>query len=250
MTDWFKDELFWRDNARFMFHQARLDGTGEEVEQLLKLCGLAPGAHVLDLPCGPGRHCLELTRRGLQVTGVDLTPQFLEEARNAAAREGLAIAFERADMREYRAPRPFDAVINMFTSFGYFLDRQDDRRVAENFFASLRPGGVLLLEMMGKEVLARVLAPRHFEREEDGTIFLQETEVLDDWSWVRSTWTIITKKKRVQHRLEHRVYSAVELRTLLESVGFTKVTCFGDLAGAPYNHEAQRLVVRATRPRG
>jgi SAM-dependent methyltransferase len=248
MTDWFNNELFWRDTARFMFHRARLDATSDEAEQLIKLCGLSPGAHLLDLPCGPGRHSLELARRGLQVTGVDLTAHYLEEARSAAAAEGLAIEFLQGDMRRLRAQCHFDAAINMFTSFGYFLDRQDDRRVADNFFASLRPGGVLLMEMMSKEVLARVFAPQHFEREEDGTIFLQETEVLEDWSWVRSTWTIITKKDQVQHRLEHRLYSAVELRTLLESVGFMKVACFGSLAGTPYDHNAQRLVVRAERP--
>ncbi|MCK4871992.1 MAG: class I SAM-dependent methyltransferase [Phycisphaerales bacterium] len=248
MADWFTNEQFWRDTARFMFGPTRMESTPGEVDRIVELCALRPGSRVLDMPCGPGRHSMELARRGMTVMGVDLTELYVERARATAADAGLDIEFHQADMRGFRAERLCDAVINMFTSFGYFRDADDDRRVAGNFFASLRPGGRLLMEMMSKEVLARIFEPRRFDREEDGTIFLQETEVLEDWSWVRSTWTAFMNEGRFQHTIEHRIYSAVELRALLESVGFEDVTCFGDLEGAPYDDQAKRLIIRAKKP--
>lgn len=111
-----------------------------EVESILRLLRLRPRARILDVPCGYGRHAVELARRGFQVTGVDISPKLLAQAREAARTRGVAAEFRRGDMRRLRYRQRFDAVLNLFTSFGYFGDRED-LEVLKGFRRALRPGG-------------------------------------------------------------------------------------------------------------
>jgi SAM-dependent methyltransferase len=86
---------------------------------------------------------------------VDRTRQYLHEAKQLARKESLRINFVRGDMRVFRQANTFDLVVNLFTAFGYFNDPQDDRKVVRNIHASLKKGGWLVMDLLGKEVLAR-----------------------------------------------------------------------------------------------
>ncbi len=140
------------------------------------------------------------------------------------------------------------AAINVFISFGYFEDQDEDRQVARNLFASLKPGGALLMEMMGKEVLARIFQPRRWHRLDDGAIRLDETEVTRGWTWGRTRWMLIRDGECTEHVVEHRIYSAAELTALLAEAGFESSEVHAQLSGTPYDHEAPRLVVLARKP--
>jgi SAM-dependent methyltransferase len=139
----------------------------------------------------------------------------------------------------------FDAAINLFTSFGYFENPDEDRQAAENLFRSLKPGGSLVMEMMGKEVLARIFLPRDWEELPDGTYFLQERRISRDWTWIENRWILLGDGGRQEFAFGHRLYDGAGLRALLLDVGFKSVALFGDLAGAPYDHHASRLVALA-----
>ena len=151
---WHEDDEFWKVFAPHMFTEDRWDATPAEVDNLLSLLALRPGAAVLDLCCGPGRHSLELARRGFCVTGVDRTESYVQEARERAARDELGVEFVEDDMRRFCRPDAFDAAIMMYTSFGYFEDPAENRQVLANVCRSLRDGGVLLIETMGKPVIS------------------------------------------------------------------------------------------------
>lgn len=244
---WHEDGRFWERTAPFQFSARRWAVAPEEIERVVALLGLTPGMRVLDMPCGLGRHSLELARRGFVVTGVDRTAAFLEEAKRRAAAEGLSVEFVQADMREFRRPETFDVAINLFTSFGYFDDPAEDRKVLENFFVSLRSGGKLLIDVKGKEVLARDFRPRDWI-EQDGALFLEEREILAGWSKIRTRWIVVRNGKQEEFMLTLRLYSGAELAALLREVGFAKVEIFGSLEGIPYDQEAKRLVALATKP--
>ena len=247
MAVWHEQDEFWGTVP--MFREAHWEMAAEQVEGVIDLAGLAPGAAVLDLPCGVGRHSLELARRGFRVTGVDRTAGYLQTARERAAAEGLDVEWLQADMREFVRPEAFDAVVNLFTSFGYFEDPVEDRRVAESFYRSLKPGGVLVMEMMGKEVLARIFRPRDWEELPDGTLFLQERTVAHDWSWIENRWIVVKPDgQRHDFAVEHRLYDAAGLRALLLDVGFESVAIYGGLDGVIYGPEARRLVAVARKP--
>jgi len=158
--------------------------------------------------------------------------------------EGLKVEFVQSDMRTFCRPDAFDAVVNLFTSFGYFEDPEDDRQVAMNMYRSLKPGGAFLIDMMGKEVLARIFRERDWY-EEDGVLVLQERKVSKSWSWMENRWIIFKDDNRTELNLSHRIYSAVELTSLLAECGFTHVDAYGNLEGSAYDHLARRLVVVA-----
>jgi SAM-dependent methyltransferase len=187
---------------------------------------------------------LELARRGFHATGVDATAGLLETPRRMAEDEGLGVELVHADMREFVRARSFDAALSMATSFGYFPDPGDDRLVLANVLASLRAGGALLMELQGKEVVAR--SPRRREwLEEAGTVLLTEQLIRDDWTWVDNRLIFLAGERRQEFTLSHRLYSAAELRALLVDVGFGSVAVFGDLSGSPYGEAATALVVVA-----
>ena len=244
MKPWHEADAFWTTWAPFLFEERRWQQAQGEVANIISLVKLSPGASILDLCCGPGRHSLQLAQAGFSVTGVDRTKTYLQKARKQAAKEELNIEFICADMRDFCRPNAFDAVINLFTSFGYFEDISDDRKVITNVYRSLKSGGVFLIDTMGKEILARIFRERDWY-EVNGIVVLQERKVCRDWSWLEERWVMIKDGKMDEHKLSHRLYSAAELAALLKDCGFTTVDAYGDLAGAPYDQTAKRLVVVA-----
>lgn len=251
MAGWHTDEDFWRIFSPLMFGQKSWACVPEEVDQLLELLPIPAGARVLDMACGPGRHALELARRGYRVTGVDSTPVLLEEARRRAAAEALEIVFRLEDMRTFHQPGAFDAAINMYTAFGYFEDPAENQQALTNLAEALVPGGQLLMELAGKEVVARIFQ-KHNWTEIDGDFFLVERSLNEDWSlmvlrWMRFSAEANHNYSLAEYAVRHWLYSAVELKAMLSKAGFTQVQVYGSLGGIPYDEHAQRLVLVAAK---
>jgi SAM-dependent methyltransferase len=239
---WYENDRLWEAMSGILFRVERWDAATKEIDYLIDLLELPSEADVLDLCCGPGRHSIDLARRGYKVTGVDRTEQYLTVARDKAAWEGLKIEFVQKDMRQFSRPEAFDVTFSMFTSFGYFDDSGDDRIVVENVFSSLKPGGKWVIDVIGKEVLARIFQARDWD-EIDDAIILEERTPNADWSIIKMRWILIKNGQMEEFILNLRLYSAQELSTLLKSVGFSRVNVYGDLKGAPYDHKAKRLIV-------
>ena len=100
-------------------------------------------------------------------------------------------------MRQFARPEAFDLVINMFTAFGYFDDKEDDLLVLRNIYASLREGGVFVIDTMGKEWLAKGILPTTSEELADGKVLVQRHEIFDDWSRIRNEW-ILDRRHRCE----------------------------------------------------
>jgi SAM-dependent methyltransferase len=248
MKPWHEQDRFWELTAIAMFSERLIAAAPQDVADILALLNiqprmLHPPARVLDLCCGVGRHAIEFARLGFQVTAVDRTQAYLDRASARAETEGLAIEFVCADMREFCRAGAYDAVVNLYTAFGYFEDMEEDRRVACNVHRSLVPGGAFVLELMGKEVLARVYQTRDWTEVGDGSLLLQERSLSQDWSWMENRWILVVDGERHEFHLSHRIYSAAELKRLLAECGFAETGAYGDLGGAPYDQTARRLVV-------
>ncbi|MFH1808795.1 MAG: class I SAM-dependent methyltransferase [Pseudomonadota bacterium] len=244
---WHDDDAFWRDFDPVMFDEDRFAAAPAEIEALLGLVQVRPPGSVLDLCCGPGRHAVELARRGFTVTGVDRTAAYLERAGARASDAGLQVEWVQDDMRHFVRPRAFDLAVNLFTAFGYFEDPAQDRQVLDKLRQSLKPGGVLVMDLLGKEILARKFRQRDWDRLADGTLIIEDRELQHSFGWIRNQWTLLRQGQTVQVVVEHRLYAASELEGLLRDVGFDQVQSFGSLHGTPYDHEAERLVVVARR---
>jgi len=241
---WYEQDGFWKLIAPLLFNSERMLLAAQEVEQIVSLLKLQPGMSICDLCCGPGRHSLELGRLGFCVTGVDRTGLYIEEAKKKADERELNIRFVQDDMRSFREPNAFDAVINIFTSFGYFEEATDDKLVLQNIYKSLKEDGRFLIDIIGKEVLARIFQEKRWY-EEGGVIVLEEAKLNEDWSSIENRWIIISDDRREEFRFTLRLYSAAQLSELLKSCGFGEVEIYGDLSGSPYDQTAKRLIVVA-----
>jgi SAM-dependent methyltransferase len=242
--NWYENDDFWQTWGPMIFSKQRIANTPIEINSILTLVKPPAKARVLDLCCGVGRHSLELAHRGFIVTGVDRTQVYLEQAEQQAEQEGLEIEFIREDMRNFRRSATFDLAINLFTSFGYFEDQADDKKVARNMYDSLKPGGVLLMEMSGKEIVARDFR-EHDWHEIDGIYWLEERKVIDNWKLMQNRWIMFKDGQRYENTVCNRMYSATELRAVLKEAGFQKMNIYGGLDGRPYDGMAKRLVVTA-----
>jgi SAM-dependent methyltransferase len=240
MPQWFEDDSFWETFYPTMFPPERIDSAWVQVEQVLALTKF-DGKDVLDLCCGPGRHSAELAARGYNVTGVDRSEFLLSKARERSSE----VEWVHEDMRTFVRPDSFDLVINMFTSFGYFDDKDDDGRVLRNVCTSLRDGGAVLMEMIGKEYLAKVFAPTVAYTTADGHTFVQRHEIFDDWTRIRNEWILVRGDEARTFTFHHTVYSAQELKDRLGAAGFGNVAVYGDLEGNEYGVDARRLVAVA-----
>lgn len=258
---------FWIDMADTMFPPERIAAADSEVQAYSKLLALERPLDILDMPCGVGRHSHAWARRGHRVTGVDITPCYLERAR-ASSREAadgssrveksLAApttpTFHQADMAAFDAPASFDLLTNLWTSFGYADAPEGDEAVARSFFRALRPGGRLLMDLAGKEVVVRRFQTHRWHPREGSSLVLEEARVLDAWRAVSMRWVAIEPGFGANatcvrdHTTRLRLYSACELGAVLERVGFRGIREFGSAAGTPYDHEATRLVVIAEKP--
>lgn len=248
MKTWHEQDDWWEETAPVMFGARAWDLAPQQVEQVLALAGVEPPIRVLDMPTGVGRHALEFARLGCTVTAVDRTAAYLNRARERANELGLKVEFVQADMREFQREDTFELAVNLFTSFGYFEDEADDRTVLENFYASLRPGGTLVMDLMGKEVMARIFQARDWHELDDGTLVLEERTIKRDWTWMENRWIIIKDGERHEQPFSHRLYGAARLQDTLAGVGFNGLRVYGSLGGASYDNEAQRLIVVARKP--
>ncbi|MCI0635788.1 MAG: methyltransferase domain-containing protein [Actinobacteria bacterium] len=137
-------------------------GTEQELEFLVGELGLEPGQRILDVGCGPGRHALALARRDMKVVGVDLSPDFIDLARDAAAAEGLAARFEVGDVRDLAYDAEFAAAVCLCQGGFGLLGGHDDAGVVERIVRAVVPGGAVAIS-----AFSSYFALRHQEEGED-----------------------------------------------------------------------------------
>lgn len=243
--NWYEDDELWSGFAEVLFTPERAARAAEAVATS-PLLRFAWGARVLDQCCGIGTFTVPLAREGNQVTGVDLSPVMLARARRACDEARVEVELVRADMREYVRPDEFDVVLNLYTSFGYFDTNEQNLRALRNAHDSLHPGGVLVMDLLGKECYAKWAGLPKVVEVDNGRVFMQDT-ILDGWTRFRTEWTLIRDGAVRQVSLTQFIYSGAELRGLFEAAGFVDVECFGDFDGRPYDNHATRLIVRGTR---
>jgi SAM-dependent methyltransferase len=240
-NEWFDDESFWREMYPFMFPEQRFADAERQVKGALALAR-PKGKSALDLCCGPGRCSIALAKLGFSVTGVDRTKYLLEKARAKAQAARVKIEWIRRDMRDFVRPNSFSLALSMFTSFGYFDDKKDDKLVLENVFSSLQPGGVFLIELMGKERLAKILQSPITTFLPNGAIWIDRHEIFDDWTRERNEWMVVRNGKTKTFKFNLNIYSGLELRERMEAAGFRSVRLYGNLDGIEYGSNAERLV--------
>ncbi|MFN2572476.1 MAG: class I SAM-dependent methyltransferase [Gemmatimonadales bacterium] len=243
MTEWFEQ---WFGEEYHALYPHRDDEDARRAVALIRgTVTWAAGDRILDLACGPGRHAAELERLGGQVVGFDLSRAMLRRARE---RTGARLV--RGDMRALPfRDRTFALAVNLFTSFGYFLDDEEHRRVVRQVAAALIPGGHFVLDYLNAaqvrhslETAKQERRARDGERRSDvrvtrrldaaGRFVIKEIELHDEG-------------RRFQERV--RLFGAEELAALLTDAGLHVSAQFGDYDGAAPGPTAPRVILVGTR---
>ncbi|MBK9069717.1 MAG: methyltransferase domain-containing protein [Myxococcales bacterium] len=224
---WF-EEVFEEDYLRtlpFLTPKA----TQAEAVFIMQSLGLQPGASVLDVGSGYGRHALELAARGMQVVAFDLSLPLLLRGADEAERRGLAVQFVHGDMRDLDFDAQFDGAYCWFSTFGYF-DDDNNRKTAANICRALKPGARVVIEVLNRDYIVSDL-PTRVWWEGDGCVVLEEVEFNYFTSRLQSSRSVVFDDGRqLEQELSIRSYSLHELGKLLHAAGFKVVDVSGNLA--------------------
>ena len=218
--------------------------TRVEVDYLERVLSLRPHARVLDVPCGYGRHSLELAARGFDVSAVDLSPDMLEEARQSAVAAGLQIEWRRADMRDLPWDSEFDAAFCLGNSFGY-LDVGGTRTFVSRVARALKGGAHFVLD---SGTTAECILPRWREREwarVDDILFLEENRYITQDSCIETTYTFVRNGSAHTQQGLNWVYTLREITGFLQEAGLQMRHVHGSLDGTPFHVGSPYLILVA-----
>jgi SAM-dependent methyltransferase len=220
--------------------------TQAEVEFIERALGLPAGSSILDLCCGHGRHALLLAERGYRVTGVDFSQRALRLARRHSRRAGLDVRWLKRDMRRITFREEFDAVINIFTAFGYFEPDSENEEVLRRVAAALKPGGLFLIDDINRDWLVRSFESHRWHQATDGTLMLEDVNMDLLAGRCRTRWTAIAPDGSRRHgRVDLRVYTLREFAGMLERSGLRFRQVWGGFDGQDYSLDSRRMIVLA-----
>jgi len=233
-NDWFAN---WFDTTYYhLLYKNRSVAEAEDfIIKLADLLQLPKGAKILDNACGKGRHAIHLNKIGYDVTGLDLSEQSIIEAKKS---ENDTLHFEVHDMRNVYKENEFDAVFNLFTSFGYFDDEADDLEILNAVKIQLKEKGVFVLDFFNTAPIIQKFS--------NGYIY-EDTQIIEgikfgiskksEGNKVIKSIDIIDGNKVLHYKEQVRLYTLEDFKTMFAQAGFMVKQVFGNYMLEAYNEE-------------
>ena len=205
---------------------------------------LKRGDKILDLACGYGRHAIILADRGYSVVGYDQSPDYIQQASEAAGKAGLDVTFKLVDMRTLNLTDQFDVALSMSSSLAFYAD-DVNADIIRRIWRALRPGGSFFFDQANVFWLAQFFGAggrKGSKKLDDGRVHHYET-TFDPASCVLSRRSILEGRNgRTESGWDLRYYTLPELRTIMHRIGFTLAEAYGDYDGCSYVIESMRLI--------
>ena len=236
------EKFFDEEMMKILFPEERWEVTENRCESLVKLLGLEPGSRILDLACGTGRYSIALAKRGYEVVGLDFSEIYIEKARKKAETEGVRIDFLKGDMRDLPFDGEFDAVLCLWTSFGYFEREEDHLKALKEARRALRPSGRFLLDISSYEALMRNFRETDWYEIEGGYL-LDRRKWVPEKGRLESEWILVKRDGVKKYEMSLRLFTAYELIKLAREAGLVFLALFGDFEGNPKTLDSRRTVL-------
>lgn len=242
-SDWYRK--IWTLDIQ---NQSWVEDTKRQVTFLIDELKLQGGEKILDLACGFGRHSLELARRGFAVTGVDITPAYIQYAKEQAESEGLDARFLCADIREVGFKSEFDLVLNMADgAVGYLENDAENRKIFAVVSKALKPGGRHFMDIMNGSYAEKHFPCKLWDAGEMGL-------TLSNFEWDDKTRILIygqldfeygkaLKKPEMTEGNPIRLYTLTEIAEIMSSVGMKVINSYADFTGKPSSDKDIQLMV-------
>jgi 2-polyprenyl-3-methyl-5-hydroxy-6-metoxy-1,4-benzoquinol methylase len=240
---WYKD---WFNSENYLKVYRNRDET--EAERLVGLIeknvNLKPQSLVLDMACGAGRHAISFAKKGFKVTAVDLSQRLLAEAKKNASSAGVNIDFVLSDILDFKTSQPFDLVVNLFTSIGYFEDDEENYAIIKKANSLIKDGGFFVLDYFNKDFLLKNLVPTSIISE-NGLKITQNRSISGNRVVKK---IIIEKDGSIEEFYESvRLYSHEEIKNIVNRAGFNIIKEIGDFFGNAYNEQTSPRLILFTK---
>jgi SAM-dependent methyltransferase len=247
-ADWYLD--FFQGAVVDLWQQAvPPEQSRRETEFVAEMLRLPPGGRVIDVPCGFGRHSVELAARGFHVTGVDVSADFIARARKLAAERKVVVDWVVAEMRQLPVGQPFDGALCLGNSLGY-IDHDGTQAFFMRLSEALRPGARFVLESGAvAESLLPNLKPK-MEYSSGGWVVVDEHDYDPVLSCMQSTNTITRDGKTSVNRDWQFVFTLAEVHRMLSAAGFRVLDCFSSMEKEPYRLGSEGLYLIAEKNGG
>lgn len=245
MPEWWAEE-FGPDYAVFLEAVIDPERTEAEARACVQMLDLSEGDRLLDLGCGFGRHTKAIAQYGIRAVGVDFSPAMLTRAEELAG-TGLRAQYVRASMHRLPFVDAFDAVVSIYTSFGYFEDPAENRLTVEEAARALKPGGRFLLD--AASAVPRFANPEFNRWFEAGSLTVCE-EGNFDIATGRNRARIKWYREGRWHSFFHEeyLYAPSHLGELVEGAGMTVTGVFADFDASPIEPTSARIILVAEKP--
>jgi SAM-dependent methyltransferase len=235
--DWFAE---WFNTPYYhILYKNRDDKEAQEfITNLLKYLNLPAESKILDLACGKGRHSIFFNKLGYDVTGVDLAPKSIKYAKEY---ENEHLKFFVGDMRKPNFPNHFNAIFNLFTSFGYFSDDIDNLKVYQSIFEQLLYKGIFVMDFMNVSLAMDKLITQE-DKEVDGILFHLQRKIENGFIIKDIKFQDQGENFHFQERV--RTFNLDYFENLGKKVGFSLNNVFGDYQLHPFNEKhSPRLIL-------
>lgn len=237
-TDWFTS---WFNTPYYhtLYKNRNSNDAQFFMRNITEFLQLPKTSHIVDLPCGKGRHSVYLNSLGYQVTGGDLSENSINFAKQF---ENETLNFEVWDMRK-PYEKTYDAIFNLFTSFGYFTDDADDILVLQNMKNGLKKDGVLVLDFLNVEKVKENLVPSEVKVVDEITFNIRR-EIVDGFILKHISFSADGKSHSFTERV--KFLDSVKMRSYFKQVGLTITTIFGDYSLNSFDKKSSdRLILVA-----
>jgi cyclopropane fatty-acyl-phospholipid synthase-like methyltransferase len=224
--------------------------TIKEVDGIINVLDLKGGEHILDIPSGYGRHSIRLAQKGFAVTGSELNSIHLNKAIENAKLAEVEVSFNQENMINISYDNKFDAVINMFYSFGFFNTDEENNKVLKNFYDALKPGGKFLFHTDVN--IPRIISGKYREDEVRNLTSGKTLRIIDKYNTkdkkIYGTWIIKNEKgEEVKRDYIVRVYTKEEFIDLCKQIGFISFDIYSDWDKTPYFEDSEDMIIVATK---
>lgn len=230
----------WFDSPYYpiLYRHRDTEEADKFIRNIVNFLQIREGAKVLDMGCGRGRHAQKLHDLGFEVIGIDLSETSISEAK---ALQLPQAQFFLQDMREPVQLRYFDAIFNLFSSFGYFDDPADDQKVIQAVQQQLKPGGYVIFDFLNAVKVRSQLVTESIERRDDITFYISR-KIVDDCVVKNIHFRINDISYDYQEKV--RLYTLQDFMNMFDEAGLSIHQTFGNYILEPFLEQtSDRLIL-------